>query len=258
MTFDGSVWTGPWSKGVVDPAAARDYTQAVLDGGLSLPERLSGNLADTEAQPRHRRSGITRPLEAGSKKRKYAVKYDAGVMQQKHLSRSHAKERLEKPCCSNNCLLDWTIEDALTARLPYWSGETPAARDKVLAAILSQREVGVINDGGKGYILQDKHLCMKGLVNVMGISKKTLYRQIHVVVHNRPEAALRGNAWRNRSHNGGKRSWAVGWLATYTSLRSFVGDWQPDKEELHLAHSQKKQIYRLYAIDMDLFGDRQM
>ena len=187
------------------------------------------------------------------KKRKYAVKHDQGLRQQKHLSRAHARARLEKGCCSKNCINAFTVEEILEARMPYWS-ESVEGRDSHLRSILGQREKGVINDGGKGYTIMDKKLCSQGLVNVLGISKDALYRQVHVVVHNRPEAGFRSHSWKNRVYFGNKRAEAVGWLAGYTSMRSSVGDWQPDKKELHLAHSQKKQIYRLYVKELEILG----
>jgi hypothetical protein len=199
------------------------------------------------------KAGMLHHIPKSTKSRR-VVKYERGALQEKHLSTRHITERLAKTCCRKMCLTEWSIDEVQSVRTPYWGAATRDIRDDFLNSVLKQREPNVVNDGGKGYILLNKHLCKQGLINVLGISNKTLYRSVHVVVHNRPEAAFRGNAWQNRHFYGVKRAAVIGWLACYTSLRGSVGDWQPDKSELHLAHSQKKQIYHCYLADSIILG----
>jgi hypothetical protein len=184
------------------------------------------------------------------------VKMAQGVRQTSLLRRDHARKSTRKLCCKKKCCTKFTVTDVLTVREPYWGVHGHQdQRDEYLKALLTQRQVHTIHDGGRGYTLLGKQLCSKGIIAILAISSDTLYRMIKVTVHNQPEAALRGHAWKNRAGFGKKKSLAVGWMEAYTSIRGSIGDFQPDKQELHLAYLQKSQIYHTYVADMLLIDE---
>jgi hypothetical protein len=253
LDYGGEVKDKTTMHRVIDAHYVDTFKRLAYEAGLTLNNPAPTPPIDTAPAPATTavplsKAGMLHYIPKSTKARR-VVKYERTALQDKHLSSKHIAYRLTLPCCKKMCLTEWSVEEAQTIRTPYWGAATRDIRNDFLNSILKQREPNVVNDGGKGYLLLNKHLCKQGLVNVMGISKKTLYRSVHVVVHNRPEAAFRGNAWQNRHFYGVKRAAVIGWLACYTTLRGSVGDWQPDKSELHLAHSQKKQIYHAYLAD---------
>jgi hypothetical protein len=217
--------------------------------------------SDQETFPR-RRPRAARGLvsmavsKRGNGKASKVVKMAQGLRQTALLRRDHARESTKKKCCKKLCCKHFSVQEVLSVREPYWGNDGHQdQRDEYLKALLAQRKEHTINDGGRGYTLLGKQLCSKGIIAILAISSDTLYRMVKVAVHGQAEAAYRGNAWKNRVGFGKKKSLAVGWMETYTSLRGSIGDWQPDKLELHLAYLQKSQIYHTYVADMLLINE---
>jgi hypothetical protein len=157
-----------------------------------------------------------------------------------------------KRCCSDYCCMQYQKTDFQLVRGHYWV-EDQEKKDSYIKGIIGQREPDSAYVKFK-YTVLGKECCSVAIQRLLGVSKTLFQKWVKVVVHQHYLAGLRSNAWVARTHVGNKKRNLVGWLDVYTGLRGTWGDWQPHKQELHLAYCQQGQIYIAYRADMILQG----